>query len=197
MPDWNDRYRDGNIPWDTGRHSAELARVLYADQIHPCRVIEFGCGTGSNAVWLAEQGYDVTGLDLSPLAIERANQRAAEAGVKVRFLAGDLLAAPDLGEPADFLFDRGCYHAVRRENVAGYLDAADRALGAGGIGLVLAGNAKEKHDPGPPVVEESEFRGEIGSRFDIVWVREFRFDPVIGVDIEPLGWSCFFRKRRA
>ena len=41
---WDDRYRDNNTPWDTGRPSAELIRVVYGDQIHPCRVIEFGCG---------------------------------------------------------------------------------------------------------------------------------------------------------
>lgn len=193
IPHWEEHYRSGRPPWDTGRPSSELLRIVEAESIAPCRAIELGCGTGTNAVWLAERGFEVTAVDLVPLAIEQAINRAAKANVKVRFLSLDLLSLPDLGEPFDFLFDRGCYHAVRREDAAGYLNAVDHLLRSGARGLILTGNAKEPHDPGPPVVTEEELRSELGSRFEIVGLSEFRFDDP-GMDFKPLAWSCSLRK---
>ena len=194
VPNWEEHYRSGTPPWDSGRPSNELIRVVEAEHINPCRAIELGCGTGTNAVWLAQHGFDVTAVDLVPLAIEQAIDRAAKAGVKIRFLSLDLLSLPDLGAPFDFLFDRGCYHAVRRENATGYLDAIDRLLRPGATALILAGNAKEPLDPGPPVVSEDELRSELGSRFEIVALREFRFDAILGTDVKPLAWSCLLQK---
>ena len=195
VPRWEEMYQAGTPPWDTGRVSSELIRVVQAAKIGPCRAIELGCGTGTNAVWLAQQGFDMTGVDLVPQAVDRATKRATEAGVRVRFVAADLLKLPDLGEPFEFLFDRGCYHAVRREDATGYVNAVDRLLRPGATGLVLAGNAKEPHDPGPPVVDEQQLRSELGSRFEIVALTEFRFDADVGgVDFKPLAWSCLLRK---
>ena len=191
---WEKRYREGESPWDTGRPSTELMRVVQAEGIAPCRALEPGCGTGSNAVWLAQQGFDVTAVDLAPLALERAEARAKAAGVKVRFVAGSVLEPPELGGPFPFFFDRGCYHVVRRVDVAAYLRTLERVTGPGSTGLVLAGNAREPHDPGPPVVSEQEIRVELGRVFEIVRLREFRFDSAPGRDEHFLGWSCLLRR---
>ena len=112
--EWNDRYRDGNLPWDTGRPSSELQRVLRSKRNSAVSALELGCGTGTNSVWLAQQGFEVTGIDLAPLAVEQAEKRAHAAGVKVHFVVADVLHLPDLDGPFAFFFDRGCYHAIRR-----------------------------------------------------------------------------------
>ena len=197
--EWNERYREGNLPWDTGRPSSELQRVLSENSITPCRALDIGCGTGSNSVWLAEQGFEVTGVDVAPLAIERAKDRARAAGVNARCLAADVLNLPDvnlsaLGEPFGFFFDRGCYHAVRRDAPQAYAPAIARLLAPGARGLVLAGNAREPHDPGPPVVTEDEIRTELGQTFQILDLHEFRFDEAPGVPVRFLGWSCLVQK---
>lgn len=192
---WNEHYRDGNLPWDTGRPSSELVRVVAAQGIRHGRVLELGCGTGVNSVWLAEQGFDVVGVDLAPLAIERAEERARAAGVNVRFLVADVLQLPDLGPPFDFFFDRGCYHAVRRDHPDAYAPAVARQLAAGARGLILTGNAREPHVPGPPVVSEEELRRELGQAFQILELEEFRFDEAPGVPQQFLGWSCLVEKR--
>ncbi len=194
VPHWDTRYQTGDTPWDSGRPSAELIRVVAEEKISPCRAVEFGCGTGTNAIWLSQQGFDVTAIDLSPLAIQRAKANAAAAGANGQFLAGDLLAPPDLGGPFNFVFDRGCYHIVRLTSVEGYLNTFDQALAVGGYGLLLTGNANEKLEKGPPAVQESEIRNEMGRRFTIVWLREFRFDSEISAGLYPLGWSCLVRK---
>jgi SAM-dependent methyltransferase len=192
---WEERYQKGDTPWDTGQPSSELRRVLAEDGIAPCRAFEPGCGTGTNAVWLAQQGFDVTAADVSPLAIEQAEQRAKAAGVRCRFLVADLRQPPpELAGPFDFFFDRGCYHVLRRTDVQPYLRVLERLTHAGTRGLVLAGNAKEPHDPGPPVVTEEQIRAELGSVFEIERVREFRFDRSDREPVAFLGWSCLLRR---
>jgi SAM-dependent methyltransferase len=193
--DWNDHYRDGNLPWDTGRPSSELQRVISRKTIQPCRALELGCGTGTNSVWLAQQGFEVTGIDLAPLAVEQAGKRAHSAGVKVHFVVADVLELPSLDGPFAFFFDRGCYHAVRRSAPQQYAPAVAQQLVSGGRGLVLAGNAREPHDPGPPVVTEEEIREELGLAFQILDLHEFRFDEAPGVPERFLAWSCLVEKR--
>jgi SAM-dependent methyltransferase len=193
--EWNERYRDGDLPWDTGRPSPELQRVVSRNAIRPCRALELGCGTGTNSIWLAQQGFEVTGVDLAPLAVERAEQRALAAGVKAHFLVADVLQLPELDGAFAFFFDRGCYHAVRRDSPQQYAPAVAQKLAPGARGLVLAGNAREPHDPGPPVVTEEEIRDELGVAFQIVDLHEFRFDEAPGVPERFLGWSCLVEKR--
>jgi SAM-dependent methyltransferase len=194
---WEARYREGSTPWETGRPSSELQRVVAAHGIAPCRAIDLGCGMGMHSIWLASQGFDVTGVDISPHALADARKRASDASVSVNFLAADLTAPPpELQGPFDFVFDRGCYHVIRR---AGEGDAYLRTLAmlshAGTLALHLTGNAKEPGNPGPPVVSEAELRAEIGSLFDIIELREFRFDPTPTLPDAPLAWSCFSRRR--
>lgn len=178
MPDPNrrdERYKTGDTPWETGQVSSELQRVLAETAIRPSRALELGCGTGSSAVWLAPQGFDVTALDLSALAIDRARQRAKKAGVCVNFIVADVLKPPpELAGTFDFFFDRGCYHVVRRDDVTGYLGTLRCLTRPGTLGLVLTGNAREPHAPGPPVVTEEQIRAELGTFFDFVHLREFR-----------------------
>jgi methyl halide transferase len=194
-PDWNDSYRDGNLPWDTGRPSSELQCLFSRNMIQPCRALELGCGTGTNSVWLAQQGFDVTGIDLAPLAVERAKERAHAAGIKVQFVVADVLHLPNLDGPFAFFFDRGCYHAVRRNAPEQYAPAVARQLASGGRGLILAGNAREPHDPGPPVVTDEQIRDELGLAFQILDLHEFRFDEAPNINERFLGWSCLVEKR--
>src|SRR5947209_8671417 len=105
---WDERYVKGDVPWDTGRPSSELQRVVRSTPVAPCRALELGCGTGASAVWLAQQGFDVTAVDLSPVALERARRRADSARAAVRFVEADVLRPPEgLAGPFDFFFDRG------------------------------------------------------------------------------------------
>src|SRR5688572_32612125 len=111
--DWNHRYATKDAPWDSGRPSCELQRVVDERQIKPCRTIELGCGSGTNAVFLAQHGFDVTAFDLSPLALEPAKQKAKGAGAQVRLFVADILDPPDFGDPIELVFDRGVYHSLR------------------------------------------------------------------------------------
>jgi SAM-dependent methyltransferase len=197
---WNDRYATKDTPWDSGRPSAELARVLDERQNKPGDVLEIGCGTGTNAIFLAQRGFNVTDVDISSLAIEQARKRAADAGVSVDFQVVDLLAPSGLDRTFPFVFDRGVYHGIRRENLAGFLDTMARLTAPAALYLLLAGNANDPGDPekGPPRVHAHEICGELNPLFELVQLREFTFDGITigGEAVTPLGWSGLFRRRR-
>ena len=107
-------YRWG-APWETGPRE-ELVRLvdsgrLASEVLAPGRALDLGCGTGANTVFLAERGFDVVGVDFSPVALVKADRRAERAGVAehVRFVRADLTstAMADVGGPFDLLVDYG------------------------------------------------------------------------------------------
>lgn len=194
---WDAQYLRGDSwHWDTGRPSSELERVLAEYRIAPTHALELGCGTGTNALWLAERGFQVTAVDISQVAIARAREKAAASGTATRFLAGDLCDWSELGGPYHFFFDRGCYHAVRRHDREGYLRSLEKLTFPGALGLLLMGHAGEPEDEiGPPPVREDEIREELGALFEMLHLRPFRFDAPRTGDREYLAWSCLVRRR--
>ena len=107
-------YRWG-APWEGGPR-AELVELvesgeLTPERLRPGRAIDLGCGSGANAVYLAQHGFDVVGVDFSPVALDKARRRAESAGVaaRVRFVQGDLTAPsiPAVNGPFDLLVDYG------------------------------------------------------------------------------------------
>jgi len=196
---WNQRYAEGDTPWDNGVPDSELQRVLAQYDISPCRMLELGCGTGVNAVWLAQQGFDVTAFDISSLAIEKARARADAAGAALQLFEADIHHLPDLGEPFPFVFDRGVYHCVRRQGAEPFVAAVAALAAPNGYYLTLAGNPNEPEPPqgGPPRVTAEQMCRELSPAFHLVQLREFRFDPVTigGVVDEPLAWSALWRRK--
>jgi ubiquinone/menaquinone biosynthesis C-methylase UbiE len=196
---WDERYATKDTPWDSGEPSRELARMLDSGLIKPCRMLELGCGTGTNAVLLAQRGFGVTAIDLVPAAIEQAKAKAAKAGVTIEFQVGDVLNLPPLAGPFELVFDRGVYHGLRMVDLLGFLKTLERVTSSGSLYLTLAGNANEEAPPdrGPPRVHAHDLCKELAPLFDLVQLREFRFDGVVveGADMRPLAWSALFRRR--
>lgn len=196
--DWNDRYKTKDTPWDSGQPSQEIVRVLEEWSIAPCACLELGCGTGTNAIHLASQGYTVTATDISSLAIEQAQRRAKDAGIPVEFIQADLLANPHFGGPFPFVFDRGVFHILRKENLEAMRKILRRHTAPGSIYLTLAGSANDPNpeDRGPPRVTARELVTELEPDFEVVQLREFRFAGVVvdGKETRPLGWSALYRR---
>lgn len=186
------RYLKGETPWDTGRPSAELIHALYAHRLPGTSALEFGCGTGTNAIELARRGYHVTAVDLVNVPVERAREKARQAGVRVDFRIGDLTEM-DLGGPYDVLFDSGLYHSLRVRNLPGFLKPVERVRRRGTRWFRLEGNAREPHPDGPPTVREEAVRAELGSLFSMLDIHEFRLG--ISPDFRPLAWSILMERR--
>lgn len=189
---WDQRYEARSTPWDSGLASRELRSRIEEEQLAPCRVLELGCGSGTNAVFLAELGFEVTATDCSGIAIQRGRELAEERGVGINWLCGDVCEL-DFGEPFPFVFDRGCFHCCRRERMP-ILPALKRATEPGSKMLVLTGNANEQREHGPPQLTEAELREELTGLFSIDSLREFHFEDHGGVQ-GPLGWSCWMTRQ--
>lgn len=84
---WEARYQEADRIW-SGRVNQVLKDT--ATSLSPGTALDLGCGEGGDAVWLASQGWKVTGVDLSPTAVSRASSAAAERGVDASFIAADL-----------------------------------------------------------------------------------------------------------
>lgn len=87
---WEDRY-GGDAPVWSGRVNATLAAVVGA--LKPGQALELGCGEGGDAIWLAQNGWRVTAVDISPTAIARARTAATDRGIdesQVRWVTADL-----------------------------------------------------------------------------------------------------------
>lgn len=119
-PFYNWLYRTGRAPWDLGPRR-ELVEVVESGRIQPCRAIDLGCGTASNAIFLARHGFDVTGTDYSPAAIALCRQRGAAAGVTVNWIEDDLTHLQHVAGAFDFLVDWGVYDDLSRDDRRAYL----------------------------------------------------------------------------
>lgn len=67
-PSWNESYASGQLPWDTGQPEPLLVEFVNSNVVAPSAALEIGVGTGTNAIWMAERGFDVLGVDIAPLA---------------------------------------------------------------------------------------------------------------------------------
>jgi SAM-dependent methyltransferase len=132
--DWNRRYAGAESLWATRPNRFLVAE---AEALAPGRALDLACGEGQNAIWLASLGWEVTAVDFSDVAIEKARRRASEAGLEVSFLCADLLEF----EPEESAYDLVVvlylhFTASERHTV---LPRAARALAPGGV-LVVVGH---------------------------------------------------------
>lgn len=99
-------YRFFRMPWETGpRH--ELVELVESGRILPGRAIDLGCGTGSNAIFLTQHGFEVTGVDFVSSAITQAKGKAEEAAVQVNFVLDDITRLQQVTDTFDLLVDYG------------------------------------------------------------------------------------------
>lgn len=118
---WDSAYDDGTAPWVIGEPQPAVVELESAGWIRGA-VLDIGCGTGEHAIYLAERGYDVAGLDISPSAIRQARANAEQHGVKARFDVADALHL-EPGPRFDTIIDVGLFHvfAASHGDVAGYV----------------------------------------------------------------------------
>jgi SAM-dependent methyltransferase len=85
--DWNRKHGEAGLLFGVEPNRFLVAE---AEDLRPGRALDLACGAGRNAVWLAQQGWRVTGVDFSDVALENARQLAAERGVEVELIQADV-----------------------------------------------------------------------------------------------------------
>src|SRR5579859_6777501 len=192
-PSWNESYASGQLPWDTGQPEPLLVEFVNSNAVTPGTTLEIGTGTGTNAIWMAERGFDVLGVDIAPLAIEKARAKMDGRGLRCRFVVSDSLAPPPPRGPFQFVFDRGCFHvfdeAHERQQFAAQVAAV---LAPGGLWLSLIGSTEgPAREVGSPRRSATEVTLALEPALEIVELRgaEFRAHGA-------QAWFCLSRRRR-
>ncbi len=130
---WDQRYADHGEQMWSGRPNGSL-QVELAD--HPAAtVLDVGCGEGADALWLASRGWQVTAVDISTVAIERARRAAEEAGLDVDFAALDLITDPP--RPASHDLVVICYPALELPDGRTAMQSIADSVMVGGELLVI------------------------------------------------------------
>jgi SAM-dependent methyltransferase len=188
-------YRVGFTPWDTGKVSPELTALIEGPgALRAGRALDVGCGTGTHAVYLASNGWEVTAIDAVPRPLARARARADAAGVEVEWILADVARVERLGLAPGFtlVFDRGCFHGLDDAQRAAYSAAVTELAGPGATLLMMA-FAMNRVPVGPAGVEQSELLGRFAD-WRLVSAqpesREGRSGPLSNV---PLTWYRFVK----
>jgi cyclopropane fatty-acyl-phospholipid synthase-like methyltransferase len=149
----------------------------------PGRAIDFGCGTGTNAITLARHGWQVTAVDFSVKALWTARRKARAAGVGIRFLRRDVTRLEDLEGEFDFGLDLGCFHSLARDRRADFVAGAARLLRPGATLMLYTFLVPDDHWP-----DEVEVRARFDPRFDLVRSELGDFNG------RPSGWFTWIRR---
>lgn len=166
-------------PWDIGRPQGEIIRLAEKGEIRGA-VLDAGCGTGENALFLANQGYEVTGIDAVEAAIRKAKEKSRERRVPAVFLEWDALEISGLGKRFDTVIDCGLFHVFSDEERPLYVQELRSVLVPGGTFRMLCFSEMESGDWGPRRVTQREIREAFDRGWKVNSIQEARFETNLG-----------------
>ena len=140
--EWDRRYSETERLWSGRPNGALVAGVA---GLAPGRVLDVGCGEGADAIWLAAKGWDVTALEVSGVALERATRHAQQAGADIRWVHAGLVEAAL--PPASFDLVSVMYPALLRTPDAAAERSLLTAVAPGGTLLLVHHADMDTHQP--------------------------------------------------
>lgn len=194
---FEERYRNGETPWELSRPDKNLVVFVEKYLKPPAKVMDIGCGTGACVRWLAQIGFDATGVDFSPKAIEMAKEKAEAENLKARFVVKDFLSEQIIAPDFDFIFDRGCFHSFdEADDRAQFACNVSRHLKKEGLWFSILGNSDdEPRDTGPPMRTATQIVQAVEPYFEIQSIIAGRFDSTR--ERPAKCWLCTFKKRHS
>ena len=200
MSYWDSYYRQSRVPWDPGSYDRHLAYVLEEFSIKPCRVVDVGCGDGKSLIWLAEQGFTGTGIDLSRVALRMAEKRARKRGIHCTWLPGSF--PDDFSEKIipsgsfSFAIERGCLQHMRysRDFCKAFVRGVARILDRDAHWYSLTASRNGMGiSTGPPRWTAEELVSLVEPYFEIRLLKESVF--TAGETGSIPAWLCVMQKR--
>ncbi len=149
--DWYARQDYRKMPWHSARPSPWLVRAVRGQRFPPrTSVLDLGCGTGSNSLWLRRRGFAAAGIDISETAIAIASQRAHRAGLRVQFRTANAAALPFRSGTFGAALDNGCFHCLPIRLRQPYAREVARVLRPGSPFLLTWIPREVRSSLGPP-----------------------------------------------
>ena len=174
-------YRLGLIVWRRATPPAELVALIEGPTALPVgRALDLGCGTGTDTIYLAAHGWDVTGVDMVPKALAIAGRSATAAGVAPRFLRGDVtrLDELDVGDGYTLLLDFGCFHTLPEDRRPDYVTSLSHAAAPDATLLMYGFRRPPKAAPMHAGMTVDEVKQRFGSvTWELVDAERTSFNP--------------------
>ncbi len=146
--DWQKHYAEDDLRWDLGQVAPPFVRLWEEGKLGQGRVIIPGCGRGHEVLFLAGNGFQVTGLDYAPGAVELLSRSLQEKGVQADILHQDFF---ELGDNHisryDLMLEQAFFCAIHPSRRSAYVETAARIIKKGGL---LAGLFYENNEKGGP-----------------------------------------------
>lgn len=163
------RYPPESLPWELGKPRKILTELIESKQIPAGEALDLCCGAGSNTVYMAKNGFDVTALDISDKAIEYAKEKALKTGVNINFIVASFLRLPFQTERFDFAFDFGCFHHVEIKERTSYIKNVHRVLKPKSLYLLVC--FSYKNGPGWNHFTKEQIQELFERHFQIEWIK--------------------------
>jgi cyclopropane fatty-acyl-phospholipid synthase-like methyltransferase len=189
----------GQAPWDIGEPQPEIVRLAESGAIEST-VLDLGCGTGENALYLAARGHEVWGIDFIPTAIERAQDKAQKRGLSIHFQVGDALKLEGIGRTFDTVIDCGLFHVFDDKARLTYVRTLAQVISPGGVVHLLCFSDEEPPGEGPRRVSQQEIHSTFRDGWDVEAIRATRFKAVASADAPrfspggPKAWLVTVRR---
>jgi len=165
----------GTPPWDIGRPQREFVRLEESGEISG-DVLDVGCGTGENALFLASRGHDVWGVDSAPTAIEIARRKAEERDLAATFQVTDTLNLHEIGRTFDTVIDSGLFHALSDPERPCFVRNVSAVLKPGGTYFMLAFSDREPAGYGPRRITKAEIQAAFSDGWRINGIKAAVFE---------------------
>lgn len=170
-------------PWDIGRPQPAIVRLADTGQISGS-VLDVGCGTGENALYLAKRGVATIGIDGAPTAIRKARAKAKARQLEVRFEIADALDLR-LPEQFDTVIDSGLFHVFSDEERIRFRQSLGRVVRPGGTYFLMCFSERQPGDWGPRRVTQAEIRSVFRDGWRVNQIEPSAFDTNFG---EAAAW---------
>jgi SAM-dependent methyltransferase len=172
---WEDAYKT-RPPWDIGRPQPAFVELVQAGELNKGKVLDVGCGTGENALYLAEREFSVIGVDLSTRAIDVAKTKGSERKLKVDFRLANALSLDFKNAYFDNAIDSGLFHTFNDNDRVVFAREIARLLKTDGRYFMLCFSDKEPTNwGGPRRVTKEEIEATFSPLFNIDYIKDAYF----------------------
>lgn len=189
-----ERYESGPVPWDSDTPPPEVMDLV--NNVKPGRALDLGCGYGRTAIYLAQLGWQVDGIDFVPQAVAEARLRAQKAQVaeKIHFHQASVAELDFLTGSYHLAVDVGCMHALETDELRRYAAGLRRLLAAEGQYVLFARlySAQTVPENGPRGVPDTSIRELFAEGFVLERVEQGETQ----VEDQPVWASAWYWFRR-